>query len=304
MRRREARSAGAGSHLAKNLSAAGFHGVRGERNAQLVRRISSAQRLRTGRIRSFGSDSSMTTARAISMPRQRVAGRNLAAADGAPRIGYAGRMDEAVAFESAEVRGFLHRPPGAGRDGLVLTHGASGNCRSPLMLALAARFWAAGLSVLRVDLPFRQRRPRGPPSPSAAAGDRAGLRAALAALRQEVPGSLYLGGHSYGGRQASLLLAEDEAMAAGLLLLSYPLHPPGRPERLRTEHFAKLRLRTVFVHGTRDPFGNVDELRAAVKAMPLPPAIVVVDRAGHDLRRGDFDTAPAIAALLGAQVST
>jgi predicted alpha/beta-hydrolase family hydrolase len=209
-------------------------------------------------------------------------------------------MDQVTAFESDRVRGFLHRPQGPSDAGIVLTHGAGGNCRSPLLLKLAAGFCGAGLWVLRVDLPFRQRRPRGPPSPAGAAADRAGLRAALAALREHAPGRLYLGGNSYGGRQASLLAAEEESLAAGLLLLSYPLHPPGRPERLRTEHFARLHLKTVFVHGSRDPFGSVAELRRAAAAIPRPPTIVVVEGAGHDLKRGDFDAAPAIAALTTA----
>lgn len=207
-------------------------------------------------------------------------------------------MDEAIAFDGDGVRGFLHKPASGGRDGLVLTHGAGGNCRSPLLLKLAGQFCAAGLWVLRVDLPFRQRRPRGPPSSSDAARDRAGLRAALAVLRQKASRDSYLGGHSYGGRQASLLMAEEGA-AAGLLLLSYPLHPPGRPERPRTEHFARLRAPTVFVHGTRDPFAGVDELRVAAEALPLPATVIVIDGAGHDLKRGDFEAAPAIAALLG-----
>ena len=112
------------------------------------------------------------------------------------------------------VRGFLHRPEGAGRDGLVLTHGASSDCRAALLVAAAEALSAAGLCVLRCDLPFRQRRPRGPPSPSGAAADRAGLRDAVGALRALVPGRVFLGGHSYGGRQATMLAAEDPAVAA------------------------------------------------------------------------------------------
>jgi uncharacterized protein len=225
--------------------------------------------------------------------------RHAASADNS-RNGYARGMDDVVAFESAGVRGFLHRPQSPGDAGLVLTHGAGNNCRSPLLMNFAAGFCAAGLCVLRCDLPFRQRRPRGPPSRSDAAGDREGLRRALLALRGHAPGPLFLGGHSYGGRQASLLAAEEPTLAAGLLLLSYPLHPPGRPERLRTEHFSRLRLKTVFVHGSRDPFGSVAELHDAVQAIPQPARVSVIDGAGHDLRRGDFDMTPAIAALTAA----
>jgi uncharacterized protein len=181
--------------------------------------------------------------------------------------------------------------------GLVLTHGAGGNCHSPLLVGAAEAFAAAGLSVLRCDLPFRQRRPKGPPSPAGAAADREGLRQALAAMRGIVPGPVALGGLSYGGRQASMLAAEQPDMAA-LLLLSYPLHPPGKPERLRIEHFPGLRIPSVFVQGTRDPFGSIPELRAAVAAIPAPTQILSVDGAGHDLKKGRFDLGPVVNALL------
>src|SRR3954447_17853797 len=134
-------------------------------------------------------------------------------------------MAKVTPFAEGGVRGFLHRPSGAAERGLVLTHGAGGNCRAPLLVAAAEAFSAAGLAVLRCDLPFRQRRPSGPPSPAGAAADRAGLREAVAALRSVVPGKVYLGGQSYGGRQATLLAAEEPALVSALLLFSYPLHP-------------------------------------------------------------------------------
>jgi predicted alpha/beta-hydrolase family hydrolase len=75
--------------------------------------------------------------------------------------------------------------------------------------------------------------------------------------------------------------AEDPRLADGLLLLSYPLHPPGKPAQLRTDHFPKLRVSAVFVHGTRDPFGTVDELREAIKRIPVAARLQVVEGAGH-----------------------
>src|SRR5271169_5504212 len=137
------------------------------------------------------------------------------------------------------VRGFLHRPNGDAIAALVLTHGAGSNCRVPLLVAIAEAFAAGGIAVLRCDLPFRQSRPHGPPFGNGA-NDRSGLRRAVEVLREIVPGRTFLGGHSYGGRQASMLAAEDPAIAHGLLLLSYPLHPPGKPQQLRTAHFPKL----------------------------------------------------------------
>lgn len=208
-------------------------------------------------------------------------------------------MAAIIPFERPGIHGFLHRPqPGDGR-GLVLTHGAGGNCNTPLLIAAASAFAIAGLHVLRCDLPFRQRRPRGPPSPAAAAGDRAGLRAAVEAMRALAPEAVFLGGQSYGGRQATMLAADEPAVAAGLLLFSYPLHPPGKPERLRTEHFPRLRVPAVFVQGAADPFGLTAELRSALSLIPAATRLIPVDGAGHDLKRGRFDLTPVVAALLG-----
>jgi predicted alpha/beta-hydrolase family hydrolase len=179
---------------------------------------------------------------------------------------------------------------------MVLTHGAGGNCNAPLLVAAAAAFSVAGLHVLRCDLPFRQRRPSGPPSPAGAAADRVGLKAAVAALSAIVPGGIMLGGQSYGGRQATLLVADEPELARALLLFSYPLHPPGKPERLRTEHFPRLEIPALFVHGTADPFGSIAELRLAVAMIPAPTRVLPVERAGHDLRRGRFDLDAVVAA--------
>ena len=200
-------------------------------------------------------------------------------------------------FDQNGVRGFLHRPEKAGGDGLVLTHGAGGDCRMPLLVAAAEAFASAGVTALRCDLRFRQRRPKGPPSPSGAAVDRAGLQQAVAAMRALVSGRVFLGGQSYGGRQASMLAGEEPDLVAGLLLFSYPLHPPGKPERLRTEHFPRLRVPVVFVSGTADPFGTPDELRTAIAAIPAPTRMIAIDGAGHDLKRGRFDLAAVVRAL-------
>jgi predicted alpha/beta-hydrolase family hydrolase len=178
------------------------------------------------------------------------------------------------------VRGVLHRAAGA--DGLVLTHGAGGNRDAPLLVAVAQAFAARGVSVLRCDLPYRQARPRGAPSPAGAARDREGLRAALAVLRTRISGRLFLGGHSYGGRQASMLLAAAPSLASALLLQSYPLHPPGKPEKLRTEHLSRLHTPTLFVHGTADAFGTLDELEKARASIPAPTRVLSVN-GGHDL---------------------
>lgn len=208
------------------------------------------------------------------------------------------RGDDIAAIDTPEIHGFLHQPSAPSGAGLVLTHGAGSDCHAPLLIAVATRLCEAGLSVLRCDLAFRRRRAKGPPSPATAAADRAGLKAAAIELRKLVRGPLYLGGHSYGGRQASMLAAEEPDIAAALLLLSYPLHPPGKPTQLRTQHFPALRVPSLFVQGTADAFASPDELRAAIVAIPAPARVVVVDGAGHDLKRGKFDLGAIAAALV------
>jgi predicted alpha/beta-hydrolase family hydrolase len=209
-------------------------------------------------------------------------------------------MPNAEPFIADGVWGTLHRPGGRPGGGLVITHGAGGNSAAPLLVAVAAMFCDAGFHVLRCDLPFRQRRPRGPPSPSTAATDREGLRRAVGAVRSLVPGAVVMGGQSYGGRQATMLAAEMPELVEALLLLSYPLHPPGRPERLRTEHFPRLRSPCVFVQGAVDPFGTPMELREAISLIPATTEMIAVAGAGHDLKRGRFDLAPVLAATLRA----
>jgi len=181
------------------------------------------------------------------------------------------------------VRGFLHRPSSSNHDGLIFAHGAGGNAKSALLVALAEAFAGAGFTVLRCDLPFRQGRSFGPPRPGDAAGDQAGLKNSVAAIRKIVSGRVFLGGQSYGGRQATLLCAQEPKLADGLLLTSYPLHPPGKPAQLRTQHFPNLRTSTLFVSGTRDPFASIGEIEKAIQLIPAKTGLQVAEGAGHDL---------------------
>ena len=191
------------------------------------------------------------------------------------------------------VRGFLHRPSVAARGGLVLTHGAGSNCAAPLLVALAEAFAARGFAVLRCDLPYRQIRRTGPPHPGGAARDRAGLIRAANTLRQLFPGKIALGGQSYGGRQASMVAAEDPRVADALLLLSYPLHPPGRADQPRTGHVPQLRTPVLFAHGSADPFGSLDELKAARLLIPARTSVIAIDGAGHGLGKSPKISRPA-----------
>jgi predicted alpha/beta-hydrolase family hydrolase len=181
------------------------------------------------------------------------------------------------------VRGFSHSPENPNGDALILTHGAGSNCNAPLLVALGEAFAGHGYTVLRCDLPFRQERRTGPPFPGNAERDRAGLRNAVAAMRKNVSGRIFLGGHSYGGRQATMLCAAEPDLVGGLLLLSYPLHPPRKPEQLRIQHLPNLRTPSLFVEGTRDPFGSIDEIEKALQLIPATTELLKVEGAGHDL---------------------
>jgi predicted alpha/beta-hydrolase family hydrolase len=188
------------------------------------------------------------------------------------------------------VFGWLHEPAQSSGKAIVLTHGAGADCQSKLLVEMSDAFAAAGFTVLRFDLPFRRQRPHGPPFPGGAGRDRDGLRRGVAIMRGRKNRQVFLGGHSYGGRQASMLVAEEPELVNGLLLLSYPLHPPRKADELRTKHFPKLTTPAFFVHGTRDSFGSIAEMNAALGLIPGAHVLFEVKGAGHDLRsKGNDD---------------
>ncbi len=188
-----------------------------------------------------------------------------------------------------EIHGYLHRPESPNGDALILAHSAGSNAQSPLLVSVAGAFADAGFTVLRMDLPFRQARPHGPPFPAVAAKDRQGIRRAVESMGRSVQGRVFLGGHSYGGRQATMLAAEEPGLASGLLLLSYPLHPPRKPEQKRDAHFPKLQTESLFVHGSRDPFGSPEEMAQALKLIPARTELVIREGAGHDLKGAELE---------------
>lgn len=178
---------------------------------------------------------------------------------------------------------------------MTLFHGAGSNCESALMIAVAEAFCKAGYLVFRGDLPFRQHHPQGPPRGNPRR-DQEGIRRAAEELRRLAAGiPLCLAGHSYGGRQSTIVAAgntQENAIADALLLLSYPLHQPGHPDKPRTEHFPAIRVPALFVHGTRDPFGTIDELKAALKLIPAPTKLITVEGAGHGVPPKVAETLP------------
>ena len=199
------------------------------------------------------------------------------------------------ALNNPPIVGHLHEPDGEAIAGLVLTHGAGANCGSALLVNLAASLVHLGWAVLRFDLPFRQKRRFGPPSPAQAAADQDGLRAARRDVESRLGRRVFLGGHSYGGRQASMVAAEQGSDVPGLLLLSYPLHPPAKPDQLRTGHFKDIHAPCLFVHGTSDPFGSPDEVKESIALIPGKSQLVLLDGLGHDLGKGNAKVVVRIA---------
>lgn len=192
-----------------------------------------------------------------------------------------------------QIAGIAHEPSAAPKGVVVLTHGAGGSRESPLLVKVCDEWARRGWLAVRYNLPYRRRRPKGPPSGSAAT-DQAGVVEAVALARSSVDGPVIAGGHSYGGRMTSMALAEGAAEVDALTLFSYPLHPPGKPERARTEHLPRLGVPTVFTHGTADPFGSIDELRCAAALVGGPTQVVEITGARHDLGSSKLDV-PAMA---------
>ncbi|WP_166908777.1 alpha/beta family hydrolase [Mycobacterium sp. DL440] len=183
------------------------------------------------------------------------------------------------------IAGVAHEPEGPARGIVVLTHGAGGNRDSAMLVKICDEWASRGWLAIRYNLPYRRRRPKGPPSGSAA-GDQEGIAEAIALARSRTGGPVIAGGHSYGGRMTSMVASAGNEPGAGpdvLALFSYPLHPPGKPERARTEHLPGITVPTVFTHGTSDPFGTIEELTAAAALVSGPTELVVIEGARHDL---------------------
>jgi uncharacterized protein len=199
-----------------------------------------------------------------------------------------------------QIAGIAHEPSGTPAGVVVLTHGAGGSRESPLLQRICDEWASHGWLAVRYNLPYRRRRPKGPPSGSAAT-DRAGIVEAIEVCRGLAGGPLIAGGHSYGGRQTSMVVASREVTLDVLTLFSYPVHPPGKPERARTEHLPDITVPTVFTHGTSDPFGTPAELRDAAALIPAPTQVVEITGARHDLGSKTLDV-PALAVEAALQL--
>jgi predicted alpha/beta-hydrolase family hydrolase len=165
---------------------------------------------------------------------------------------------------------------------VLLTPGASATRDHSSLVALDRALTAEGVTVERIDLPSSRPGPK-------VLGAIADAAAALAEQADQV----VLGGRSFGGRMCSMAVAEG-LHAAGLVLVSYPLHPPGRPETMRVEHFRRLDVPCLFVSGTRDAFATPAELEAATAAIPGAVTHVWVEGGDHGLRGRDRQVAEAV----------
>lgn len=169
---------------------------------------------------------------------------------------------------------------------LILTPGASATRTQPALVAIDAAVSALGVEVVRMDLPK---------TAAKAVGVVAEAAAQLAARHPQV----LLGGRSFGARVCSMA-ATAGAPCAGLVLVSYPLHPPGKPERLRVEHFPDITAECLFVSGTRDAFAAPDELRAHTATIKGKVTHVWIEGGDHGLRGKDQEVADAVAGWVGA----
>lgn len=187
----------------------------------------------------------------------------------------------------------------------MLWPGAGSDAEHPGLVAIDDALAPSPLRTARVDFPYRREGRRSPdraPKLTASVRDEVDL---LAERWQVGSRQLVLGGRSMGGRIASMVAAGADGgtplPVAGLVLMAYPLHPPGRPERLRTEHLVDLHVPVLFVSGDRDPFGTPDELASARRLIPGPVTSVTIEGAGHDLRHVDGRVVAAVLDWLGPQ---
>jgi predicted alpha/beta-hydrolase family hydrolase len=184
---------------------------------------------------------------------------------------------------------------GAASVRLLLFPGAGSSSQHSSLIAIQGA--VAPLQVVRADFPYRKLGRRAPDRPPVL------LQAVADEATAMGPGPLVLGGRSMGGRICSMAVADGSVAAVGLVLISYPLHPPGKPDRLRVEHLPSLHVPCLFVHGTKDPFGSPDELQQWTATIPGPVTHVFVQGKGHDLKGADALIASTVSEWLAGAVT-
>ena len=165
--------------------------------------------------------------------------------------------------------------------GLILGHGAGAPQKSGFLVSFATEFAARGIDTVTFNFLYMEQRRR-VPDPNAKL--EACYRAVIEAVARRRLGKIAIGGKSMGGRIASQVAALGAPEVAGLVLLGYPLHPPGRPEQLRVKHLPAIRAPMLFVQGARDAFGTPEELRPFIKKLKAPAELYVVEGGDHSFK--------------------
>jgi len=186
---------------------------------------------------------------------------------------------------------------------LVLAHGAGAGMDHPFMAGFSRAMNDEGIATLRFNFPYVENGRRSPdPAPYLLEAWRAAFAAASARAKGE---PVWAGGKSLGGRIASMAAA-DGMPAAGLVFLGYPLHPPGKPERIRDEHLYRIDVSMIFVEGTRDPFATPELLAGVIAKLGDRATLVSIEGGDHsfNVRGGAKRDAREVAAALAPEVST
>ena len=207
-------------------------------------------------------------------------------------MGHHGLMSEGRLLGRAGQTGRAGQPAG-----IVLTPGAGSGSDHPNLLAVEFALAKHGVASLRIDFPYRLAGRRAPDRPAVLLDT---VRNAARGFADELgvaPELVAVGGRSMGGRICSMAVA-DGMPAAALVLISYPLHPPGRPDRLRTEHFPAIRVPCLFVSGDRDAFGSKSELEAEAAAIAGPVTHAWMAGGDHSLKRRDSEVAETVESWL------
>lgn len=198
---------------------------------------------------------------------------------------------------AATARHQVTTEPGPRAAGMLLAPGAGAGSDQPALVAIDRALKEAGIVVERMDFPYRlagRRAPDRPPVLLASLETNARELAARIGVNQA---RVALGGRSMGGRIASMAVAAG-LPAAGLVLVSYPLHPPGHPEKSRTEHLGGISVPCLFISGTKDAFGTREELEAATAVIPASVSHVWIEGGDHGLRGRDVEVASFVASWL------
>jgi predicted alpha/beta-hydrolase family hydrolase len=190
---------------------------------------------------------------------------------------------------------------------VLLAHGAGADMQASTLTTFADALAAAGVPVLRFNFPYRTAGKKAPDRPAVLAAATREAAHELARRTKLPPERLVLGGRSMGGRYASLAVgdADDPLPALGLLLLGYPLHPAGRPEKLRVDHFPRITVPVLFVSGTRDSLAGADALQEHARAIRGTVSFHWIETADHGfkpLKASGTSTATALATAAAAAV--